>query len=73
MATSAAVAAWIRGSRALQPPQTIAIFCYVQDGLVHVAVPFDMKQFPTEDLPTVRDLVAAEFDKAYERGPNDAD
>jgi hypothetical protein len=45
----------------------------VQDGLVHVAVPFDMKQFPTEDLPTVRDLVAAEFDKAYERGPNDAD
>lgn len=68
-APSQAVAEWIKGARRNQPPKTLAIFAYVKDGLVNVAVPIDRNHFPVDDLIVVRDIVSKLLTQAFEDGP----
>jgi len=68
------IAAWIEAAQKLQPEGTLGIFVYVRDGLIQVGrgdVPLEMRNFPTDDLPRVKDLICEALDKAFEAGPTD--
>lgn len=62
---------WVEECRKSQPAGTIGIFLTVDQGKIHCLAPFEMKQFPTDDLSAAAKLVAAEFRKAIARGPSD--
>ena len=59
---------WIDAAQAKQPDRSLMLFCYVRDGNVHLGrgdVPLDMKNFPTEDLPSVRELITTAIDSKF--------
>ncbi len=69
------ITAWIEAAQKAQPEVTLGIFIYIRDGLIQVGrgdVPLEMKSFPIDDLPRVKELIDQALDKAFEAGPTDA-
>jgi len=65
---------WFDAVQSKQPPNSLAVLCYVRDGMVNIGrsgVDLEVKSFLVDNLPCARELIARALDRAFERGPTD--